>query len=92
MLIHSCVKRNIIVLAPSSKRVQKKDWVLESSLDQLFSSVFKKENVSIMEWVSNLEGIDGISVSLLGFSIDFSWGKSILVNSIIEFNSLYKSH
>jgi hypothetical protein len=77
MLLHSSVKRDIVVLAPSSKRVEKEDWVLVSLLHQLLSGVLKEKDVSVVKWVSNLESIDGISASLKSLSIDLSWGHSV---------------
>jgi len=52
MLFHSCVKRNIIILNPSTKRVEKKDWVLITELEKLNSGILEKEDVTIVKWVS----------------------------------------
>ena len=92
VLSHSVVKWDIIILAPSTEWVKKEDWVLVSELDELLSGVLKEEHVSIMKWVSHLEGIDGISALLLDLLLDLLWGKSPLVISIVEDNSLGESH
>lgn len=64
MLGHAGVKGDIVILAPATERVEEKDRVLVSLLDELFTGVLKEENVSIMEGVADLEGVDGISILL----------------------------
>ena len=63
MLLHSGVKRSIILLGPSTEWVQQEDWVLVTELQELFSGVLEEENVTVVEWISDLEGVDGISIS-----------------------------
>jgi nickel-dependent lactate racemase len=71
MLGHTVSKRNIVILAPSTKRVQKKDRVLEALLEELLTGVLEQENVAIMEGVANLESVNGISVLGLDLLRDF---------------------
>jgi hypothetical protein len=79
VLLHSGRERCIIFLCPSTKRVEEKKWVLVASLEELFSGVLEEKNVSVVEWVPNLESINNISISLLHKIIDFLWGESVLV-------------
>lgn len=88
MLLHSDISGDIIILNPSTKRVEKEDGVLVSSLDELFSGVLKEEAVTVVEGVSNLEGIDSISSELDGLVLDLSGGESEVVHSIVELDSL----
>ena len=92
MLSHSVVEWDVIILHPASKRMEEKDWVLVSHLDQLLPSVLQQEAMSVMEWVSHLEGINGISSSLLSNIVDLLRGKSVLVHTISKFDVLGKSH
>jgi hypothetical protein len=92
MLFHSGVKRYVIILDPSSEWVEEKNWVLISLLQELFSGILKEENVTVMEWVSQLEGVNGISVSLLNHLVDLFWGHSVLVEFVVEFNLSNESH
>lgn len=66
MLGHSGVEWDIIVLAPSTEWVEEEDWVLVAELKELFSSVLKEEDVSIMEGVSDLECV--ASIGILSFN------------------------
>ena len=92
MLSHSVVEWDIIVLHPTSKWMEEKDWVLVSHLDKLLSSVLQQEAMSVMEWVSNLEGVNSISSSLLSNIVDLLWGKSVLIQAISKLDVLGKSH
>ena len=92
MLFHSRGERNIIILAPSTERVEKEDRVLVSSSDEVKSGLLEEEAMSIMEGVSDLEGKNSISVHLLCFGRDLSGSHSVLVNSIIPHNFLDEVH
>jgi len=92
MLFHSRGERNIIILAPSTERVEKEDRVLVSSSDEVKSGLLEEEAMSVMEGVSDLEGKNSISVHLLCFSRDLSGSHSVLVNSIIPHNFLDEIH
>jgi hypothetical protein len=48
--------------------------------------------VTIVERVSHLEGIDGISSEALDLFTDLLRGQSVLVKSIIEFNFVNEMH
>lgn len=92
VLCHTGVKWDIIVLTPSTKWVKKKNWVLESQLEELLTSIFEEEAVTIMEWVSDLEGINCISISSLDFSVDLCWGHSVVIHVVIERDVLDEIH
>ena len=79
MLSHSVVERYIIVLHPATKWVKKKNWVLVAPLHKLFPGILKEKAMAIMQWVSNLEGINGIGFSFVGNGHNLLWGKSVLV-------------
>lgn len=92
MLSHSIVKWDVVILAPSSERVKEEDWVLETLLEELLSGVLEEENVTVVEWVSNLESVHGIGLLLLDLFANLGWGQSILVHAIVELDVLQKSH
>jgi len=45
-----------------------------------------------VEWVTDLEGIDGISILCLNLFLDLLWSLSVSVESVVEFNFRNKSH
>ena len=87
VLLHTGVEWHIVILAPATKWVKQKDWVLVSGLHELLTGVLKQENVTIMEWVADLEAIDGISLALLDLLVDLSWSESVLVEAIVELDA-----
>ena len=91
MLFHSGIEGNIIVLGPSSERVEQEDWVLVAELQELFPSVFQEKDVTIVKWVSDLEGVDGISILGLDLVMDLLWSHSVDVKSIVELDVLDES-
>jgi hypothetical protein len=58
----------------------------------LFSSILEEENVTIVEWVTDLEGIDSIGILGLNLFLDFFRGLSVSVESVVELNFRNKSH
>jgi hypothetical protein len=92
MLFHSCVKGNVIILNPTTKRVEEEDWVLISDLEELVSCFLKEEDMTIVEWVSKLESEYGISVSFLDLIVNLFWCLSVLIHTIVEFNLSDESH
>ena len=92
MLSHSNIKRCIIILSPSTEWVQQENWVLVSEFQELLSGVLEEENVTVVEWVSNLESVNGISISFLDLLVDFHGSISVLVHSVVEFDFLDESH
>jgi hypothetical protein len=84
MLLHSGVEGNVVVLNPTTERVEEENGVLVAELEELNSGVLEKENVSVVERVSELESVDCISVSLLDLVVDFSGGESVLVHAVVE--------
>ena len=61
MLMHASIKRNIIIFAPSTKRMKEEDGVLITLLKELLTGIFEKKHVAIMKRVTHLESIYGIS-------------------------------
>jgi len=61
-------------------------------LEELFSCILKEEDVTIVEWVTNLEGIDCISILGLNLFLDLLGGVSIAVEPVVELNFRNKSH
>jgi hypothetical protein len=43
--------------------------------------------VSIVKWVTNLESINCISITSCNLFNNFSWGKSVLVHTIVELDT-----
>lgn len=62
VLEHAGVERDIIILAPATKRVEEEDGVLVALLEELFTGIIEEEDVAIMERVAHLEGVDGIGI------------------------------
>lgn len=83
VLIHTGVKRNIIIFAPATERVEEKNWVLVSSLDQLFTGVLEQEAVTIMEGITDLEAVDSVSTTLLHLFVDLTGEESVLVETVV---------
>ena len=48
MLLHAVVERHVIVLAPATERMQKKNWVSITCFNELLTRILKKENVAVM--------------------------------------------
>jgi hypothetical protein len=92
MLSHSEAKRNVIIFAPTTKWMEKEDWVLEASLKELLSGVFKHKAMTIVKWVSHLESENCISLSLFDCLVDLLWCHSVLVHSVVELNVSQESH
>ena len=92
MLSHSVVKRHVIIFHPATERMQKEERVLVSLFDQLLSCVLEKKAVTVVKWVSNLEGVNGISSSFLGNLFDLGRQKSVVVHSIAILDPLTESH
>ena len=92
MLSHTVGEGNIVVLAPSTKRVKKEDWVAVSLADELFTGILKEKNVTIVEWVTDLEGVDNIGILLGDLFLNLLWHKAVLIVSIVEDGALGESH
>lgn len=60
MLFHPPFKRNIISLGVTTQRVQQKERVLVTHLQQSASCVSHKQCMTIMHWVAQLECKDSI--------------------------------
>ena len=92
VLLHSGVKRNIVILHPSTKRVEEKNWVLVALLQKLFSGVVKEKDVTVMEGISELESVDCISLFSFNLLVDLLGGDSVLVHPVVELNFCDESH
>ena len=44
--------------------------------------------MTVVEWVTDLEGVDCISTSGLDLITDFSGGESVFVHAVVELDSL----
>ena len=92
MLSHPIVKRNVIILHPATKRMEQKKWILVTFFDKLFSCVFQQKTVTVMERVSYLKCINGISTSFLCNLTYLSWSHTILIHAIIKLDFASESH
>jgi len=88
VLVHTGVKRNIIIFAPATERVEEKDGVLVALFDELFTGVLKQEHVAIVERVSNLEAINCISTTSSNLLNNLTRSVSVLVHTVVELNAL----
>jgi hypothetical protein len=88
MLSNSRFERDIIILAPSTEGVEEKDRVLVALSNELLTSVLEEEAMSIMEGVSNLEGVDGISISFNHNVVNLLRSHSVVVETIIPLDVL----
>lgn len=84
VLLHSGIKRYIIIFAPSAEWVEQEDWVLVSLLQQLLPGVLQQEHVPVVQWVSHLESVHSISILGLDLVVDLLWGESVLVEAVLE--------
>lgn len=62
-----------------------------SFLEELFSGIIEKEHVSIVKRISDLESINNISILFFHQVVDLDWGKSVLVEAVIEFDFMDES-
>ena len=92
MLLHAVIKRNVVILAPATERVEEKNGVSVALSNELLTGVLEQENVTIMERVSDLESIDDISIFLDDGSLNLLWSQSVLIVAVVEDRSLDKAH
>ena len=92
MLGHTVGERDVIILAPATERMEKEDGIAVALSNELLASVLEEEDVSVVERVSDLEGVDDIGILLDDFSLDLSRGQSVLVVSIVEDGSGNEAH
>jgi hypothetical protein len=62
MLHHTFWEWDIIVFAPSTERVEEEDGVLVSCSLELNTCIFQEEAVTVVEGVTDLEGIASIGL------------------------------
>jgi len=91
MLLHTGVQWDVVILAPATKWVKQQDWVLVTSLHELLTGILKQKDVTIVQWVSDLEAVHGISTTLLHLLVDLSWGQSVLIKAIVVGDALEES-
>ena len=87
MLGHTFSKGNIVVLAPATERVEEKDGVLVALLNELLTGVLQQKHVTVVEGVSDLEGVNGIGALCDDSFLDLSGRKSVLIVTIRKFGS-----
>ena len=92
MLSHSVVQWHIIVFAPASQGVQQENGILVSLGQQLFSCVLEHNDMTIVKWVSHLECVHCISISLEYGFFDFFGSHSVLVHPVIKLNVAQEMH
>jgi hypothetical protein len=92
MLLHALLERNVIILAPATKWVEKEDRVSISLFNKLLTGILEEKHVTIVEWVSDLESVDYVSILRFNSTLNLAWGQSILVISIVKDGSLEEFH
>jgi hypothetical protein len=92
MLEHAVLERDVIILAPATKRVKQEDGVLVTLLDKLFTGILEQEAVTIMEGVADLEGVDGIGTLSLDLLGNLRGSVAVLVHAVIKLNTLEEAH
>ena len=92
MLLHALKERNIVVLAPATEGMEEEDGVLVSELEELFAGILEEEDMSIMERVAHLEGVDGVGISLFDDRLNLGRSLSVLVHVVVEGNLAEEVH
>ena len=72
MLIHAGFERNVVILAPATKRVEEEDGVSVASLDELLTSILEEKHVTVVEGVADLEAENSISFTLMHLHVDLT--------------------
>ena len=72
--------------------MQQEQRVLKALLDELITSVPKKQAVAVVERVAHLESINSIGIAFFRYIGNLSWQKPIIIQTIIPVNSLQKLH
>jgi len=92
VLGHTVGEGDIVILAPSTEGMEEEDGVSVTLSDELLTGILKEKDVTIMEGVSDLEGVDDISVLLDNLGLDLSGGQSVLVVAVVEDGSGGEGH
>lgn len=92
MLHHALRKGNIIVLAPSTKRMEEKDGIFVSLFHELVTSVFQEKAMSVVKRVTDLESVASIGSFSFNCFFNFFRRHSVLVKSIIVSNVAEEVH
>lgn len=56
VLLHSPGQRHIVVLGPTSQRVEQQNRPAVTSLDETLVGVLHQKSVAVVDWVAELEG------------------------------------
>ena len=92
VLSHTICEGHVVILAPATERVEEQDWVPVALCNELFTGVLEQEHVTIMERVSDLEGVDDIGVLLDDGGLDLLGGHSVLIVAVVEGGSGHEAH
>jgi len=92
VLLHAIIKGYIVVLAPATEGVEKKDGVLVALLEELLTRILEEENVTIVERVANLEGVHGVSTTGLNLVGDLGGSEAVLVHAVVKLDALSEVH
>ena len=68
--------------------MEQQDWISVAKCEKFFAGVVEEKHVAIVEWVSDLEGINSISVFKFNLLLNLRWSQSVFVQTIVESNSL----
>ena len=88
MLCHTSIQWDIVILAPATERMEQQDWISVAKCEKFFAGVVEEKHMAIVEWVSDLEGINSISVFKFNLLLNLRWSQSVFVQTIVESNSL----
>ena len=91
MLCHASIQGNIVVLAPTTERMEQQDRISVAKCEKLFASILEEKHVAIVEWVSDLECIHCISFFKFNLPLNLRWRQPVFVQAIIEGYSLRES-
>ena len=88
VLLHSPLEWDIIGLGPATEGMEEKDWLLVTTLLQLFGCVGHEQSVTIVDGVSELEDKDSIGAELLESGSELEWSLSVLVESVVPLDTV----
>lgn len=92
MLSHSVVQWNIVILAPSAERMKQQNRVLVPLGKQLLTRIIEHKHMTVMQWISHLEGIDCISIPVFDCFVDLLWRHSVMIHSVVELDISNEMH
>eukprot|EP00054_Salpingoeca_dolichothecata_P038006 m.12627 g.12627 ORF g.12627 m.12627 type:complete len:347 (+) comp8144_c0_seq1:485-1525(+) len=86
VLAHAHSKWDIIGLSPATQRMEQQSGIFKSTLLELSACVLHEQSVAVMDGVTQLEGVHGISASFFEFGAKLKGGESVFVKSIVPFD------